>query len=146
MALRSSFQRVRALLGQDRALAVLLPEAARLRGLNAQLGRVLPRAVAASCQVVLVRDGEALILCGNGASAARVRSQAGALVRALAGTDAPVDRIKVQVRADWARPDPPAKPGLDRRALATWRAFEAALPEGDLKAAVERLVRHHRPG
>lgn len=139
MAFPSTPRRVRAFIGQDRALAVLLPEAERLRELNGRLARLLPKAVARVCQVVAARDGDALVYCGSGAAAARVRSQAAGLARALA-----VEAVRVRVQADWARPERPPKAGLGRRALAAWDELEQALPEGDLKQAVDRLIARHR--
>lgn len=144
MAFQSPLQRVRVLIGQERTLAVLLPEARRLRELNGRLVRVLPRAVAQACQVVAVANGEALVLCGNGSAASRLRSQAGSVARALSTDAQPVDRVKVRVQADWARPDRPEKAGLDRRALTAWDELEHELPDGDLKSAVDRLLAHHR--
>lgn len=144
MAFPSAFQRVRVLIGQDRQLAVLLPEARRLRELNERLARVLPRAVAAACQVVAVSGGEALVLCGNGAAASRLRSQANSVARALSTEAQPVDRIKARVQADWARPERPEKKGLGRGALTAWDELEHELPDGDLKSAVDRLLAHHR--
>lgn len=138
MAFQSTLRRVRALIGQDRTLAALLPEAARLNELNGHLARLLPKAVARACQVVATSSGEALIYCGSGAAAARVRSQAASLARALA-----VDGVRVRVQAGWARPDRPAKAGLGRRALAAWDELEHELPEGDLKSAIDRLIAHH---
>jgi hypothetical protein len=145
MAILPSFQRVRALIGQDKTLAVLLPEARRLRALNLRLGRELPKAVAAACQVVAVTDGEALILCGNGTASARVRGMASTVARALSTDALPVDRLKVRVRADWARPDRPEKAGLGRGALKAWDTLEHELPEGALKSAIDRLLDRHRP-
>lgn len=139
MAKPFSFQRVRVLIGQDRSLAVLLPEAQRLRELDVRLARSLPRALAQSCRVAAVVDGEALVMCGNGAAAARVRGLAASIARELG-----VDRVKVRMRADWARPERPAKAGLGGKALAAWGEFEHGLPEGELKAAVDRLLDHHR--
>jgi hypothetical protein len=144
MAIHPSFQRVRALIGQDKTLAVLLPEARRLRELNARLDRALPSALAGACQVVEVNDGEALILCGNGSVSARLRGMATTVARALASDTLPVDRLKVKVRADWARPDRPEKAGLGGGALTAWDALEHDLPDGDLKSAIDRLLDHHR--
>lgn len=144
MAYPFYFPRVRTLIGQDRALLVLVPEAERLRALTGRLACVLPPALARACQVVAVRDGEALVLCGNGAAAARVRSQAAAAVRALTTPATPVERLKVRVQADWARPDRPEKPVLGRAALSAWDELDQALPDGALKAAVERLLARHR--
>jgi hypothetical protein len=144
MAFPSSLQRVRVLIGQDRQLAVLLPEARRLKDLNDRLARVLPRAVARACQVVAVVDGEAMVLCGNGSATSRLRSQANSVARALSSDSQPVDRIKARVEANWARPERPEKAGLGRGALAAWDELEHELPDGDLKSAIDRLLAHHR--
>lgn len=144
MATNPSFQRVRSLIGQDRGLAVLLPEARRLRELDGLLARVLPAGLGGQCRVVAVRNGEALILCGSGGAAARVRSMAPTLARALNTEPQPVDRIKVKVMADWSRADRPEKAGLGRRALTAWDTLEQGLPDGALKAAIDRLLKHHR--
>ena len=144
MAFKPPLQRIRVLIGQDRGLAALLPEAQRLRELNARLARALPRAVAEACQVAALVDGEVLIMCGNGAAASRVRGTATTLARALTTDRQPVDRLKVRVRADWARPERPEKAGMARGALAAWDELEHELPDGDLKLAVDRLLEHHR--
>ena len=111
--------------------------------LMVKFSRTVP-SLARACQVVAVRDGEALILCGGGAAAARVRSQAVAAARALTSPAWPVDRLKVRVQADWARSERPQKAGLGQGALQAWDRLEHALPEGDLKVAVDRLLAHHR--
>lgn len=144
MAKQSSLQRLRLLIGQERSLAVLLPEAERLKALNDRLKHVLPPAVARSCQVVATANGEARILCASGAAAARIRSQSSTLARALSTPNHPVDRIRVRVEADWSRPDRPAKQGMGRAALSAWNELDHELPSGALKEAVEHLLRHHR--
>lgn len=144
MAKPYSLQRLRTLIGQERTLAVLLPEAERLRELNSRLARVLPAAVARSCQVVAVAAGEARIYCASGAAASRVRSLATTLARELAAPNHPVERIKVRVQADWSRPDRPEKPGMAPTALVAWDELDRELPSGGLKEAVEHLIRHHR--
>lgn len=141
MAYPSHFQRIRTLIGQDRVLAMLLPEARRLRELDGRLAKVLPRALAQSCRVAAVLDGEAQVMCGNGAVAARLRGQAARIAAALG-----VERIKVRMRADWASPPAREKPGLSRQALAAWDALERELPTGELKGAIDRLLDHHRRG
>ncbi|NTV97203.1 MAG: hypothetical protein HGA75_17605 [Thiobacillus sp.] len=50
----------------------------------------------------------------------------------------------MRVQAVWARPDRPEKAGLGRGALTAWDALEHELPDGPLKAAVDRLLAHHR--
>jgi hypothetical protein len=144
MAIPQSFQRIRKLIGEDHALAVLLPEAERLREFNLRLARALPAVVARSCRVMAVVNGEARVFCNSGAAASRLRSQAKTAAKALTSESCPVDRIKVRVEADWSRSERPAKRGLDRGALNAWDALDRELPDGGLKTAVEILLRHHR--
>jgi hypothetical protein len=146
MALNNPLQRVRGLLREDRTLAVLLPEAERLRELNGLFARSVPKAVARACQVAAVKDGEAQVYCGNGSAAARLRSLSATVSKALAAGGAPVSGLRVRVRADWSLPERSAKPGMGRQALAAWGELDGALAEGELKSAVDRLLRHQRHG
>ena len=147
MALRpSSLVSVRGLLRADTALAVILPEAERLVALNRRFADVVPKAVARACRVASIRDQTALVYCANGAAASRVRAQAKGVARALAQVGREVSAVKVKVNADWCVPDRPAKQGLSATALDAFHELENALPEGELKDAVERLLARHRPG
>mgnify|MGYP005835450813 FL=1 len=140
----SPLQRVRGVLAEDRSLALLLPEARRLAELNRLFARVAPSGLARACRVAALTGETALVYCGYGAAAARIRSQAETLARALSAEGRTVSGIKVKVRADWAVTDRPAKQGMGKAALAAWHALDDALPPGDLKDAVERLLRHQR--
>ncbi|NCS65758.1 MAG: hypothetical protein COS39_11050 [Hydrogenophilales bacterium CG03_land_8_20_14_0_80_62_28] len=144
MAFQQPLRRIRALIGEDRGLAVLLPEAERLREMNLRLGRALPPTVADACHVVAVANGEARVFCANGAAASRLRSLATTAAKALSSSGCPVDRLRVRVEAGWSRPDRPEKKALGRSALSAWDALDRELPESGLKAAVERLLSHQR--
>ncbi len=144
MAFQQPLRRIRALIGEDRGLAVLLPEAERLREMDLRLGRALPRSVATACRLVAVANGEARVLCANGAAASRLRSLATTAAKALSSAACPVDRLRVRVEAGWSRPDRPEKKALGRSALAAWDELNRELPECELKAAVERLLSHQR--
>lgn len=138
----SPLQRVRGVLAEDRSLALLLPEARRLAELNRLFARAAPPGLAHACRVAALTGETALIHCGYGAAAARVRSQAETLARALSSGGRTVSAIKVKVRADWAAPERPVKQGMGDTALAAWHALDRALPPGELRDAVERLLRH----
>lgn len=145
MAFRPSpLVRVRGVLQAERALAVALPEAERLAGLNRRFAAVVPKAVARACRVAALRDDIALIFCANGAAASRVRAQAQGVAKALAQAGTAVTGVKVKVRADWTLPEPPVKHDLPAAALGAFRDLENTLPEGDLKHAVERLLARRR--
>ncbi|MBI5329163.1 MAG: DUF721 domain-containing protein [Betaproteobacteria bacterium] len=137
----SPLVRLRGLLAADGQLAVALPEAQRLAELNLRFAGVVPPAVAKACHVASVQAETAVVFCANGAAASRVRAQAKALASALSGRNAPVNALKVKVRADWARTERPEKFDLPPQALHAFRALDEALPEGGLKEAVERMLR-----
>jgi len=136
----SSLQRIRGILRNDPTLAVALPEALHLRELNQRFAGVVPSAVARACRVVAIQGETALIYCANGAAASRVRSQATGVGRVLTRPDAPVLAVKVKVRADWTLPEKREKADLRPAALAAFRELDQALPDGDLKAAVDALL------
>jgi len=144
MASRTSLQRLRILIGQERGFAVLLPEAERLIELNKRLAWALPTALAGACRVVAVAGGEARIYCDSGAAASRLRSLATSTAKALSSPKLPVERIKVRVQADWSRPVRPAKQGMGAAGLAAWDDLDRTLSPGGLKEAVDHLLLHHR--
>ncbi len=140
----STLQRLRGLIRAERTLAVLLPEAERLALLNRRLGAALPPAIARRSRVMAL-DGETLVVhCDNGAAASRLRSQAASLAKMLTSESQPVLAVKVKVRADWSQADKPEKPGLGKAALSALDALEETLPDGNLKAALARMIEHQR--
>ena len=132
--------RLRSLLRDTPLLAVALPEAERMHELNRRFAGVVPAAVARACRVAAISGETALVYCANGAAASRVRSQATGVGRALTQPEVPVLAVKVKVRADWAQVEKPEKAELGPAALAAFRELDQALPEGDLKAAVDALL------
>jgi hypothetical protein len=145
-AYKPSLVRVRGLIAQDRTLAMLVPEAERLRTLNQRFGKAVAPAVARVCRIVALQGTTALVHCGNGAAAARLRSQATTVARALATAEQPVETLKIKLRADWNLPARPEKAGMGTQAVTAWAELESQLPEGGLKEAVDRLLHHHRSG
>lgn len=140
----SPLVRLRSLLGAERQFSVALPEAERMAGLNRRFAGVVPAAVARACAVAAVQGETAVIFCGNGAAASRVRAQAKGVARALSRKDAPVSSLRVKVRADWSVPERPEKQDMPRAGLKAFRDLDATLPDGELKNAVERLLAHRR--
>lgn len=115
-----------------------------MAGLNRKFAGVVPAAVARACAVAAILGDTAIIFCGNGAAASRVRAQAKGVARALSRAEAPVASVRVKVRADWSVPERSEKQDMSRAGLQAFRDLDAALPEGDLKRAVERLLAHRR--
>lgn len=145
-AYKPSLVRVKGLIAEDRTLAVLLPEAARLQELNRRFAKSVSPAVARVCRIVALQGTIALVHCGNGAAASRLRSQATTVARAVSTSAVAVEGLKIKLRADWNLPARPEKSGMGREAVAAWSELEGRLPEGGLKAAVDRLVRRHQGG
>ena len=139
-----SLQRLRGLLQADRTLAVLLPEAERMAGIDRRLRALLPVRMATRCRALALTEGTLVVHCDNGAAASRLRSQAKSLAERLSTTAWPVTAIKVRVRADWGRADRPEKPGLGGQALDALDRFAESLPDGGLKDAVARMAGHQR--
>lgn len=137
-------QRLRSLLAGERPLAVLLPQARRINALNRAFARAVPPGVARVCRLVALQGDTAVVFCAHGAAAARLRSQVRSLAAALSAAGEPVRVIMVKVRADWAAPERAEKAGMAPAALEAWAELQAALPEGALKNAVARLLRHQR--
>jgi hypothetical protein len=54
--------------------------------------------------------------------------------------DAPVNSLKVKIRADWSVPLPPEKHDIPVAGLNAFKELETSLPEGELKSALERLL------
>lgn len=140
----SSLVRLHGLLASERQFAVALPEAERMAGLNRLFAGVVPAAVARACSVAAIQGETAIIFCGNGAAASRVRAQAKGVAKALGRAEAPVTSVRVKVRADWSVPERPEKQDMPAAGVRAFRDLDAMLPEGGLKAAVERLLAHRR--
>lgn len=113
--------------------------------LNRRFAGVVPAAVARACTVAAIQGDTAILFCANGAAASRVRAQAKGVARALSRDEAPVNAVRVKVRADWSVPDRAEKQDMSRAGVQAFRDLDAALPDGDLKRAVERLLSHRRP-
>jgi len=141
----STLVRLRGLLAAQRQLAVALPEARHMLGLNRSFAGVVPAAVARACSVARLQGETAVVYCGNGAAASRVRAQARGVAQALSRPDAPVTAVRVKVRADWAVPERPEKKGMPAAGLRAFRELDASLPQGALKAAVARLLTRRHP-
>lgn len=143
-AYKPSMVRVRGLIAQDRTLAVLIPEAERLRELNVRFGKAVMPAVARVCRIVALQGTTAVVHCGNGAAASRLRSQTSTVARSLTTAETPVDTLKIKLRADWNLPARAEKAGMGMQAVEAWTELEAQLPEGGLKEAIDRLIHHHQ--
>ena len=136
--------RVRGLLRAQPQFAVALPEAEQLFGLNRRFAQMVPPAVARACRIAAVQGDVALVYCANGAAASRVRAQAKGVAGVLSRPEAPVNSLKVKIRADWSLPSLPEKHDIPEAGLNALSTLETSLPEGELKDALERLLSRRR--
>lgn len=135
---------MRGLLQADRTLAIALPEAEQLAGLNRRLAAQLPQAIARACRVAGLQGETAVVFCANGTAASRVRAQSRSIAATLSTARSPVGAIRVKVRADWALPEPREKHDLSDAALTAFGSLEQSLPEGGLRDAVLALLERRR--
>lgn len=117
-----------------------------LIALQKRFDAVLPARFRGDADVVALEEGELRILCSNGAVASRLRLEAAALAAQLQGKGVPVRRVSIKVRPA-SRRVPPRK-GKASLPAAARQAFQAAteeLEEGEVRSALERLLKHHGP-
>lgn len=123
-------------------------QALALSSLQRQLDAALPARLRGETQVVALENGELRVLCRNGAVASRLRLEAQGLADALQQRGLPVRRVSLKVQPSAARkPMPPrAKPPLPAAARQAFESASAQLQEGEVKAALQNLLRHHKDG
>mgnify|MGYP001370275104 CR=1 FL=1 len=118
-----------------------------LLSLQAEVDRALPAALVGHVRVRALDAGVLVLACASGAAASRLRQQAESLVIALAAAGVvAVDSIKVSVDPALLAPYRPhvEKAGLPANALNDFRRLNDTVGDGPLKAALSRLLRHHR--
>lgn len=137
-------QRLSELLGNLPAVR----QALVLSTLQKQFDAVLPARFRGWAQVVALEDGELRVLCSNGAIASRLRLEARNLADALQKRGLPVRRVNLKVQPTSSRkPLPPrAKPPLSVSARQAFESASEHLQEGEVKTALQNLLRHHKDG
>lgn len=135
-------QRLRALLESVPAVR----QAQALAVLQKHFDAILPGRFRGEADVVSLDAGELRVLCGNGAVASRLRLEAARLAAQLQGKGLPVQRVSVRVRPASTRAPPArAKAPLPAAARQAFLSAAAALEDGEVKAAIDKLLRHHAP-
>jgi hypothetical protein len=122
-----------------------IKQAQALSALQKQFDAVLPARFRGEVQVVALEEGELRVLCSNGAIASRLRLEAQGLADALQKRGLAVRRVSLKVQ-----PTSPRRSQAPRVKLplpdAARQAFESAseqMEEGEVKSALERLLKHH---
>jgi hypothetical protein len=122
-----------------------IQQAQTLAALQKRFDAVLPARFHGQADVVALEQGELRVLCGNGAVASRLRLEAATLASQLESKGLPVRRVSVKVRPANRRPAPiKNKPPLSPVARQAFLAATEQLDEGELKTALEKLLRHHQ--
>ncbi|NWG38945.1 MAG: DUF721 domain-containing protein [Hydrogenophilaceae bacterium] len=116
-----------------------------LIALQKRFDAVLPARFRGEADVVAMEEGELRVLCSNGAVASRLRLEAGALAAQLQGKGLPVRRVNIKVKPAGRRIQPrkPKSP-MSNAARQAFREAADGLEEGEVKAALEKLLRHHQ--
>jgi hypothetical protein len=128
-----------------------LPAMRQVRALSAlqkQLDAVLPVRFRGEAQVVALEEGELRVLCSNGAIASRLRLEAQSLAEAMQQRGLAIRRVSLKVQPANSRkpPAPRAKAPLPAAARQAFESASEQLDEGEVKAALRRLLRHHQAG
>lgn len=122
-------------------------QAQALAALQKQFDAALPERFRGEAQVVALEEGELRILCRNGAIASRLRLEAQSLADALQKRGLAVRRVSLKVQPAGSRKPatPRAKPPLPAAARQAFESASEQLEEGEVKAALQKLLRHHQP-
>lgn len=120
-------------------------QAQTLAALQKRFDAVLPARFRGETDVVALEGGELRVLCSNGAIASRLRLEAATLAAQLEKKGLPVRRVSVKVRPASRRAQPvKTKAPLPPAARQAFQVATDQLEEGEVKAALEKLLRHHQ--
>lgn len=123
----------------------LMRQAQVLTTLQKKFDAVLPARFRGEVSVVALEEGELRVLCSNGAIASRLRLEAATLASQLENKGLPVRRVSVKVRPASRRAQPvKTKAPLSPAARKAFKDATDQLEEGEVKAALEKLLRHHQ--
>ena len=135
------------LLGASEELKALSAKTRRLRELQTLYFGSAPRELAGSSRVKNLRAGTLLISADNAAVAAKLRQLAPTLLASLRKNEAEITGIRVEVQVSGRRSErvtPSRKMPLTADAIQEFDTLAKRMPNGDLKAALARLVKHHK--
>ena len=135
------------LLGATQELRTLSARARRLRELQTLYVGSAPRGLAQSSRVRNLRGGTLLISADNAAVAAKLRQLAPTLLASIRKSEAEITAIRIEVQVSGAlheRTPASRKKPLLADAIQEFDGLAKRIPDGSLKSALARLVRHHR--
>lgn len=139
-------QKIGNLFGTTDALKALSARARRLRELQSLYAASAPRELAVSSRVRNLRAGTLLISTDNAAVASKLKQLAPTLLASLRKSEAEITGIRIEVQVSGAlheRKPKSKKVPLTADAIQEFDALAKRMPDGDLKTALARMVRHH---
>ncbi len=124
----------------------VMRQAQALASLQKRFDAILPARFHGEVDVVALEDGELRVLCSNGAFASRLRLEAASLAAKLESKGLPVRRVSIKVRPiNRHAPVIKNKAPLPNTARQAFKDASLQMEEGEVKAALEKLLRHHQP-
>jgi hypothetical protein len=135
------------LLGATDELKTLTAGTRRLRELQTLYVGSAPRDLGRSSRVRNLRGGTLLISADNAAVATKLRHLAPTLLAAIRKSEPQITGLKIEVQVSGApqeRVPQSKKSPLSADAIQEFDALSKRVPDGNLKSALARLVRHHK--
>ena len=130
-------------LSKNEAMARLAAHAGHLQKLQQLFEKVVPATLARSCRVANYKAGAAIIHAENGAAATKLRQISPSLAEAFRSEGKQVTEIRIKVQPLNAAPQQKQRPQaalLGAAGRASIARLNTALPEGELKSALEALL------
>jgi hypothetical protein len=117
-----------------------------LIALQRKLDGLLPESFRGQVFVSSLNNGTLSLACAHNALASRLRSEGPRIVQALARQGLKVSQTRIFIRPDLPLYRGPAKPKtpFSKKALKVLEQAEKELEEGELKSALEQMIRHHK--
>lgn len=137
--------RLNALLGSTPELKKLAQTARQIEGLQRQYRTIVPASLLQGSHVMRYDNGRLILAADNGAVASKLRQLAPQLISSFRTRGCEVTGIQIQVQVNPAPPRAPVAPReLGPQGQMALGDLALNLPEGELRAAVERLSRRRR--
>jgi hypothetical protein len=134
--------RLNALLGSTPELKKLAQTAHQIEGLQRQYQAIAPASLLQGSHVMRYDNGRLILAADNGAVASKLRQLAPQLISSFRTRGCEVTGIQIQVQVNAAPPrTPPTPRKLGPQGQMALDDLAHSLPEGKLRAAVERLSR-----
>lgn len=118
--------------------------ARRLMALQPLVDRCVPASLRVPLTVANFREGTLVLTAPNGALAHRARLAVPALLTAMRRLEPAVRALRIEVQRTFPESRPPRKVAvLSTTARESLQGLADTLPDSDVKAAVQRLLRRH---